>query len=62
MTSLSEKEAEEVVKTILPNIRKAIDKDPKGNAKIYIRDIANLSTAVKREGIVPDVYFKMCHV
>ncbi len=59
MTTLSEKEAEEAVNTILPDIRKAIDRDPKGKASVYMRDIANISPAVKREGVNSDVYCKI---
>lgn len=55
--TLSEKEVEEVVDNILPAIRIATDKN--GEARIYLRDIADINPAVKRAGITSDVYYKV---
>jgi hypothetical protein len=55
--TLSEKEVEEVVNNILPAIRIATDKN--GEARIYLRDIADINPAVKRVGITSDVFYKV---
>jgi len=57
MATLSEEEARNIVKDMLPDIRRGIDMI--GKAIIPIYDIEKTSGPVKREGNTPDVFCKI---
>jgi len=59
---LSEKDADDVIKTLLSQIRKGIDESKIGSAAMRVSDIANRFIAVRKAGSTPDTYCKTAGV
>lgn len=57
MVTLSENEAKEIIKTMLPTIEKGIKEN--GRAIIAITQLERVFTPIRREGNTPDVYCKI---
>lgn len=57
MTTLGEKEARDIVKDMLPIIRKKIDMS--GSAVMSIADMEDVFDPIRREGNTSDVYCKI---
>lgn len=57
MATLSEKEARDIVKDMLPTIRMGIKEY--GEAIVHIAELEKIYSPLKREGNTPDVYCKI---